>query len=92
MMSKKIELMVGFFVVLGILSELFYLKNKKVEINIKWIKYSIFSIISAFLIWILDIKKILCYPQSIFQGHALWHLLSMLSIYFLYLYYRSEKN
>ncbi|MGB8252026.1 MAG: ceramidase domain-containing protein [Anaerolineaceae bacterium] len=31
---------------------------------------------AAYLIWILDKTHYLCYPTSIFQGHAIWHILS----------------
>ena len=41
----------------------------------------------AFGIWLLDILRIVCYPDSLFQGHALWHILDGLAAYFLYLYY-----
>jgi len=31
---------------------------------------------AAYLIWILDKTHILCYPDSLFQGHSIWHLLT----------------
>jgi len=31
---------------------------------------------AAYLIWILDKTHYLCYPTSVFQGHAIWHILS----------------
>ncbi len=43
----------------------------------------------AAIIWILDLTNTVCSPQSIFQGHALWHLFTAASILFYYLYYRS---
>ena len=30
----------------------------------------------AYFIWILDKTHLLCYPDSLFQGHAIWHLLT----------------
>lgn len=53
-------------------------------------KASLVSILIAASIWILDITDKLCSPTSIFQGHALWHILGALSIFLGYLYYRSE--
>lgn len=44
----------------------------------------------AATIWILDRSNVFCMPESIFQGHALWHILTALSVLFIYLYYRSE--
>jgi hypothetical protein len=84
--------LVGLMIIIGIGSEIYYAKSKKTNIEKKWINYAVIAILLAFFIWILDITKILCSPQSIFQGHALWHILSTFSIYFLYRYYHSEKT
>jgi hypothetical protein len=43
----------------------------------------------AGIIWILDRTSVVCSPESIFQGHALWHLLTATTILFVYMYYRS---
>ncbi|MCC6515819.1 MAG: ceramidase domain-containing protein [Chitinophagales bacterium] len=53
-------------------------------------KASLVSILIAASVWILDITDKLCSPTSIFQGHALWHILGALSVFLGYLYYRSE--
>ena len=42
-------------------------------------------------IWLLDRSNVMCMPESVFQGHALWHLLTALSVLFIYFYYRSEE-
>jgi hypothetical protein len=41
----------------------------------------------AYFIWILDKTHILCHPESIFQGHAIWHLVSAAAalLYFSYM-------
>jgi hypothetical protein len=46
---------------------------------------------TAFGIWILDITKTVCVPESLLQGHAVWHMLNACCIGSLYLYYRSEQ-
>ncbi len=43
----------------------------------------------AFLIWILDYTRLLCQPESLMQGHAVWHILGAVSVWYLYLYYRA---
>ena len=53
--------------------------------------YAAASCAAAATIWILDRSDVLCMPTSIFQGHALWHLLCALAIFLLYFYYRSEE-
>jgi len=47
------------------------------------------TIALAFLIWNLD-QNGLCDPNSILQGHGLWHVLNAVVCYFLFLFYRSE--
>lgn len=46
----------------------------------------------SFGIWNLDIRHIVCVPESLVQGHAVWHLLDAASAFCLYLYYRSETS
>ena len=50
---------------------------------------SLASILVAFAIWNAS-KSWLCDPQSLVQGHAIWHILDAVSAYFLYRYYASE--
>lgn len=38
----------------------------------------------AFVIWVLDLKRIVCVPDSLFQGHAAWHLLGALASFLLW--------
>ena len=54
-----------------------------------WRALAIFA--AAFASWILDITKTACAPDSIVQGHAIWHLLGAASAYCLYLYFKSER-
>ena len=49
------------------------------------------SLAVAFAIWNLT-KTELCDPDSLIQGHAVWHLLGAVSAYFLYRYYASEHG
>lgn len=46
----------------------------------------------AFGIWNLDQHGALCAPESLFQGHAVWHLLGATSLWLTFLYYRSEER
>lgn len=49
------------------------------------------SMLAATFIWIMDVTDVWCIPTSIFQGHALWHMLTASAIMIIYLYYRGEK-
>jgi hypothetical protein len=47
----------------------------------------------AFSIWILSHTGApLCDPHSLFQGHAVWHLLTAVSVGAFYFFYRSEDT
>lgn len=56
------------------------------------LKFAIGSLLFAMGIWILDWTDVLCAPESIFQGHALWHLLCASSILFMYFFFRGEES
>jgi uncharacterized membrane protein SirB2 len=65
--------------------------QKKPQINGAFLQAAWWTLVAAFVIWILDITKLLCDPNSWIQGHALWHLLGAVAAGWLYLYYRSEN-
>lgn len=46
----------------------------------------------AFVIWILDQNGVVCAPESLLQGHALWHFLGAASLWLSFCYYRSERS
>ncbi len=39
------------------------------------------------LVWFLDDYGGLCYPDSLLQGHSLWHILGAIALYLLYKHY-----
>lgn len=53
---------------------------------------SLSSLALGAFFWTLDLKHIVCLPDSLFQGHALWHILTATSAFSGYLYLRSESN
>ena len=65
--------------------------QKKPQISGAFLQAAWWTLLAAFVIWILDITKLLCDPNSWRQGHAFWHLLGGMAAGWLYLYYRSEK-
>lgn len=81
----------GVIVVAALLPEYRVRKQKKPQINGFFLHAAWWTLIVAFIIWTLDITKVLCNPNSLLQGHALWHILGALAAGFLYLYYRSEN-
>ena len=60
------------------------------SLHTKKISLALGSQTIAFIIWILDVKKVVCVPENhILSGHAVWHLLSALTIY---LFFQGYKN
>ena len=58
------------------------------------VSYYLFGIVIkavALIIWNLDQNGFVCAPESVFQGHAVWHLLGATSLWCTFLYYRSER-
>jgi hypothetical protein len=64
---------------------------KKPAIQARWFLGAIGSMAAAYLIWILDNARLVCWPESWLQGHAIWHLLGALAAWLLVQYYQSEK-
>ncbi|MEX0811285.1 MAG: ceramidase domain-containing protein [Chitinophagales bacterium] len=65
---------------------------RKPQRNMKWIFSALFFLTAAFVLWYLDRENILCNPDSLFQGHALWHCLTGWSSFSIYMFYRSESG
>jgi hypothetical protein len=79
------------FIRLTFIFELLIVFVRRVDIVKKWGIASILALLIAFLIWnFLKTGDRFCYPKSFIQGHALWHSLDALSLYFLFRYYVSE--
>jgi len=58
----------------------------------KYLYFAVLAQVIATIVWTLDLTKVVCSPQSILQGHALWHCLGGVAAYFLFLFYESEKR
>jgi hypothetical protein len=81
----------GFMILAALVPEYRLRSKKTVMINSRFLQAAWGTLFLAFVIWTLDITKILCHPTSWLQGHALWHLLGAIAGGFLYLYFRSEN-
>lgn len=64
---------------------------EKPRMEKRWLLYALLAQFIAFVTWTLDLRKILCAPESLFQGHAVWHLLGALAAFFLYQFYLTES-
>lgn len=66
-----------------------YVKNRSKK-SILLIAFSMILIVAALKIRTLDVQKIGCDPLSFFQGHSLWHLLTAMSSFVTYCFYRLD--
>jgi len=56
----------------------------------RWLVLSFITLVLAFTIWNLDKARQFSLPDSWFQGHALWHLLTAITLGSAAVFYRSE--
>lgn len=84
--------MFGALLLVGLLTEIYDRFHRHTPIALRYLMASALSLCLAFTVWILDLRHILCSPHSLWQGHALWHILCAVAGGFLYLYYRSEQD
>ena len=82
----------GIMIAMALVLELYILLVKRPKIQVRYFVAAVATFGLAYVIWILDISGVLCTPESWFQGHAVWHLLSAAAAGFVYLYFRSEEN
>ena len=61
-------------------------------LQVRWFIAAIATIVLAAKIRELDMQDRFTSPDSFFQGHAVWHLLSSLYYVFIFLYFRSEER
>ena len=67
-------------------------RGSPVIIHRSWLWVSIGVYPPALLIWYFSLSgQPLCSPHSLFQGHAVWHVLTALSPVALYLYFRNGE-
>ncbi len=77
--------------VAAIVIELGFARPRRARIRVSYYFAGIATKAVAFTIWNLDQHGTLCSPESLLQGHAVWHLLGATSLWLTFLYYRSER-
>ncbi len=83
----------GCFIFITVIFEALNSFVRKSTCEIKWGILSISTLLLAFLIWNLERNfDAFCNPHSLIQGHAIWHLLDALAVYFLFRFYVSEHQ
>jgi dihydroceramidase len=78
--------------IVALLFEYYFRMKAKPRIETRWLRIGIGLLALAYIIWILDNTRLVCFSDSLVQGHAIWHILGAVSVLFLHRYYVSEKN
>jgi hypothetical protein len=80
-------------VILLVALEIWLLRKKEFALNVRNLLTSVVIISVAYLFWLLDVKKILCWPENhIFTAHSAWHFLAAAAIYFAYLAHQAKEK
>ncbi len=79
-------------VIIALAAEMISRKKLKNGPKLTWLWWAVGSLAAGFGVWLLDYYRIVCDPESIIQGHAIWHFLSALAAAFLFLYFRTSEK
>jgi Ceramidase len=75
----------------AIMIEMAFARPRRPDVKVGYYLAGIVTKAVAFTIWNLDQHGLVCAPNSLFQGHAAWHLLGATSLWFTFRYYHSEQ-
>lgn len=78
--------------IVALIFEHYFRMKTKPQLEIHWLNIGIGLLAVAYLIWILDNTRLVCFTNSLIQGHAVWHILGAVSVLFLHRYYVSETK
>jgi hypothetical protein len=62
------------------------------QMQFRWLLLATAALVAARLCWLRDVAGKFSGPDAWLQGHAVWHLLTSLSLACAYAYYRSERS
>lgn len=84
------RMMFAIMLLVGIACEVYCARRFRYPVR-RWLLWAGVAVMAgAYSIWILDNTKILCDPQSLIQGHSIWHLGGAMAVVMLGKYYLSQ--
>ncbi len=78
--------------ILAILVELAFARPLRRGARLSYYLGGVLATTVAFGFWILDQNGVVCAPESLLQGHAVWHALGAASLWLSFSYYHSEQS
>lgn len=83
----------AFFAVSASFIEVYFVYSQTRTVQPRWAVGFIGAFLVAFFIWNMSLTDaVWCDPNSLIQGHAIWHLLNAVSVYCMFRYYASEDE
>lgn len=79
------------FIVLTALGGYYLEKVASHKTNKAYLSLMVITITVAVILFKMDIAKVACDPDSFIQAHSLWHIANSLTVFYIYLYFRSEN-
>ena len=79
------------FIILAGLGGLYLEKKDTNKSNSFYLLLMTIFIIIAVVLFKMDTAKIACDPDSFIQPHSLWHIFNSMTVFYIYLYFRSEN-
>jgi len=79
------------FIVLTGLGGFYLEKIQPNKTNKAYLLLMVLTISIAVVLFKMDYTKIACNPDSFFQAHSLWHIFNSFTVFYIYLYFRSEN-
>ncbi|MBC7504310.1 MAG: ceramidase domain-containing protein [Sandarakinorhabdus sp.] len=78
--------------VVAIAVEWWLARPRRVAVRGGWLLAGLGANALAFGMWILDQTRLVCAPDSLLQGHAVWHLLGAVAVACSLVYYAGERR
>lgn len=69
----------------------FYCYKEKIHANYKNLLIGLALTLIGFSVWLLDTTKTVCFDSGLLNGRSIFHFLTSITIYQLYLFYSSQK-
>ena len=60
--------------------------------SVRYLMGAVAALTVAFVVWALDLRRVLCSPESLWQGHAVWHVLGAVACAAVFWFWRSETT
>ena len=88
---KAVHPIVLSFIILTALGGYYLEKVEPNKTNKLYLILMVVTITIAVFLFKIDYEKVACNPESFIQPHSLWHIFNSLTVFYIYLYFRSEN-